>query len=759
MYNANVFPLIKYEPLPVYRYNATVNPKPATRPQLYQILGLIAKKIMYEEKWPVVAIGQEINSISCPISKLRSYTAEIPEVGKFDVELTNVGDSVISVEQFDDYRHLINRLADVALTVFSNEYHKFHPEAPYIFRDEPYFDEDLIERIGIIDSKAYYRGLHEFNGRPVFVLNRETQLRSNKNLLNEMKRIKKHFELSNKLTLDFYKPPKEFQDYVNFIFMGKTADVLPYPGPNVRRIKAITWAYRAKDITPGSTKSHIQYLRETYGITNLDADQPLVVYEIEERKRIQYHVPEVLSVGHTFRDLEKLIPPWQRTQVWGIIHPDCKNQLQKIYEVLLEIDDALRKNLHEVYPRLVEFSTEALDVSSFVSQPVELKLQFRDRVIQVNPPYDAEFYHSYSNKKVIFAKTIGPIRALVCLQKKSRKIETFLDALAKEFRLRNDSELTFDYSVLDLARTDYSGYQILITIGDDSTNGEESYRKCKEVLQNELGIIHQHVTEEHADEDSVMAMVMELNLKLGGDPWLLPEQDDIVCVVGIHSYLNPFSERKWIFAIALGGNGKLVKQFEPIEPADFDELCGKLAELNKSKHRVLYVLSYDRFGIFEKLKDFLGQTPDIEYCIAEIDNQDYLRFFETWLPRKAPRFGRAATEVVKSPIEAYELAPQGVALKSDENTFFLLTGKTIEKGMAKRGCPAPVRLAVLEKRGDNWDNSEIVNYVFAMCMMGRASGHMTSFPAPLYYLKLYAHYCNDFGVPMNEQVKQRIFYV
>jgi len=761
MYHANLFPLIRHEPLPVYFYEARIDPQPTNRPQLYQLLGIISKQIMYREKQPVVPSGQQIMALGTSISKLTGYVAQIPEVGKFNVDIKNVSKSNVSLNQFDQYKLLVNRLADIALTVLSTEYYKFHPDAPYILRDEPYFDADLIERIGIIDSKKYYRGLHMFNGQPVFALNRETQLRSNRNLLNEMKSLKKHYESMKKLELDFYNPPRDFVDYINSLIRGKVAEVLRYPGPRVREVKEVTWVYRAKDVTPGSTKSHTDYLHDTYGIGDLDPDQPLVVYEVEfeGKKRVQYHVPEVLSVGHTFHDLERLLPYWQRTQVWGIIHPDCKNQLQKIYDVLFKIDETLRAHLPEIYPKFVEISTKVLDIEALVSQPVELKLQFGNCEMPLKSPYDIEFYRRYADKKVRFARPIGSVKALVCVKKKSTRITAFLNALAKEFRLRNNSELTFDYGVLDLEQTDYSGYQVVITIGGDVDEQEEIYRKYKERIQNELGIVHQHVTEEHADEDSVMQLVMELSLKLGGDPWLLPEHPAIPCVVGIHGYLNPFSAKQAIFALAQDGKGTLIKQFDPIEPNNFDELVRAVVKLNEDKTRVLYMHSFDRFGVMERLKNILKRVDEIEYCIVEIDDQDYLRFFETWLPRKAPRFGKAVAEIIKSPVEAYEKAPQGAALKSGEDTFFLLTGKTIEKDSVKRGCPLPIKLIVKEKRGDNWTASEIANYVFALCMMGRASGHMTRLPAPLYYLQSYAYYYNNFGVPKDENIKQRIFYI
>ncbi|HKZ94749.1 MAG TPA: hypothetical protein VJ249_09260 [Candidatus Bathyarchaeia archaeon] len=760
MYHANLFPLTRHEPLPVCWYTPSIDPKPINKPQQYQILGIVAKQILYRERKPSVSSGQQIMSLS-PISKLTGHVAEIPEVGRFNVTLVDAGSSSVGLDQFDQYRLLVNRLADIALTMLSSEYYKFHPEAPYILRDEPYFDADLIEKTGIIDSKKYYRGLHEFNNLPVFVLNRETELRSHKNLLNEIKSLMKYYELTRKTNADFYNPPKEFVDYVNFLLRGKVAEVISYPGPSVKEIKEVTWQHRACDITPGSTASHVEYLRDTYGVQELDPKQPLVVYEIGlDTKRIQYHVPEVLSIGHTFSDLEKRIPRWQRTQVWGVIHPDCKNQLQKIYGVLLEVDRMLRTYLPEIYPKLVEISTEAMDVTSLVSKPAELKLKFGNKDMLIKTPYDVNFYHSYTDKKLSFARPIENIRALVCGPDRSQKIKVFLTALAKEFKLRNNSELSFDYGTLDFDRTDYSGYDAVITIGSDTGEGDEKYDRCKEILQNSLGIIHQHVTEEHANEDSVMALVMEINLKFGGDPWLLPDQENIPCTVGIHSYSNPYSGKQAIFALALDGRGALLKQFDPVQPTDFENLAQELLGLNEDYGRILYVLSYDRFNIFEKLEGILGSTgKKVEYCIAEIDDQDYVRFFETWLPRKAPRFGKIVSVRERPPIEAYESAPQGVALKSDDDTFFLLTGKTIEKDATKRGCPMPIRLLIKKRKGKTWESSDIVNHVFALSMMGRASGHMTRLPSPLYYLQSYAYYWNRFGVPKDEKIRQRIFFI
>ncbi len=758
MYHANLFPLVRHEPLPIYRYQPRIDPQPTNKPQLYQVLNTLAKQTIYEEKTPVVSIQGNLVSLGSPIKRLDKHVVEIPEVEKFSLQLEEIGKSTVATDHFDEYKLLVNRLADIALTIFSNEYYKFHPDAPYILRDEPYFDKGLIETTGIIDSKKYYRGLHQFGEKLVFILNRETELRSYRNLLTEMQSLRNRFETVNDTKVDFYAPTSEFVRYINSLVIGKAADVLKYPGPRVPRIKEVTWKYRAKDTTPGSKNSPIEYLHDVYGLTSLDPLQPLIVYDVIPGGRTQYHLPEVLSVGHDFRDLEKRIPSWQRTQVWGTIHPDCKNQLQKIYGVLLEIDENLRKQLPQIYPGLLEISRNALDVTSIVSQRAQIDLQFGNKVVSLKSPYDLDFYARYSGKKVAFARPVGDAKVLVCVEDRSRKIDDFLKALADEFELRNNSHLIFEFDELDLKRTDYSNYNLVLVIEKSTNRDDDTYGQCKKIIQNEHGVIHQHITQEHADKDSVMALVMELSLKLGGEPWLLPEEQCSPIVVGIHSYRNPDSEEQMIFAIALDGRGALLKHFEPVTPDKFGEVARSLALLNQERRRVLYLFSFDKFAILGNLTDALSQVDDIEYCIVEVTDQDYLRFFETWTPKRAPRFGKA-TEIVRSPIEAEEKAPQGVSLQFDQDTFFVLTGRTIEKGELKRGCPAPIRLSVRKRKGDGWKPSDLVDYMFKLCMMGRSSGHMTSFPSPIYYLKLYAHYFHDFGIPKDEGIRQRIFYV
>ena len=209
MYHANAFPLLKSDGLPVHVYAANIEPKPVTRPQFYQILGVVAKKIMFEQCIPVASIDGYIESLPDQIEGSLVYEVEMPETGKFNVKLSEISQSIVGIDNFEHYSHLVCRLADIALTIYSDQYYKFHPKAPTILRDEPYFDSDLIAKTGIIDSKSYYRGLIHLSDKPVFILNRETQLRSNKNLLVEMKCLVKSFEeMNGGSEIDFYDPPR-----------------------------------------------------------------------------------------------------------------------------------------------------------------------------------------------------------------------------------------------------------------------------------------------------------------------------------------------------------------------------------------------------------------------------------------------------------------------------------------------------------------------------------------------------------------------
>ncbi|MCW3999522.1 MAG: hypothetical protein NWE93_04730 [Candidatus Bathyarchaeota archaeon] len=759
MYHANGFELTKANDLPVYTYGAVIKPEPVNHPQFYQILGILAKRLMYEQRIPIVSIEGLIEALPTPISGPMEHSVSLPEVGNFIVSLKLLNQSKIGLSDFENYSHLVNRLADVALTIYSKEYYKFHPKAPNILRDEPYFDKGLIEKTGILDSKSYYRGLMNLNGKIVFVLNRETQLRSNKNLLIELKSIKKTFEEKNETEIDFYDPPPNFVSFANYLLKGKAADIAhsAYPGPSIKKINSITWSFRAGDKTPGMNDTPADYLKNTYGIKDIDLKQPLVVYETGDGK-VRYQIPQILSVGHNFEDLAKRISRWQRTQVWGSIHPDCKNQLHKIFDIIVEIDRNLRRNIPELYPNLVEISTKTIDVSSLVSQPMEIKLAFANKEISIKPPYDTNFYRSYSNKALTFSKAIPAPKILVCVEKETQLITNFLEQLSAEYERRTNTSIIYGHAPLKPDETyQYTTYDLVLTIGSDSEEDEERYSWYKQILQNKIGIPHQNVTLENADENSIMQLVMQICLKLGGDPWLLPK-NELPPIISVNSYLNPFTEKKYVLILGVDNEGHILEQSEPFTEERFDDALKKLLELNSTYKRVIYLTSFDRFLLFDELKKRLDQTSN-EYCFTHVVDNSPFRFFETFAPRKAPVFGKNLPELTQCPVEAFESAPQGRILKSNENTYYLLTGKTIEKDALKRGCPTPIQFIIGESKGTSWNNEQLANHIMALCMMGRASGHMTRLPMPLYYLQSLGYYINKFGMPENPSIKRKIFYV
>lgn len=613
--------------------------------------------------------------------------------------------------------------------------------------------------------KKYYRTLYKFQNTPALLLNRETELRSFKNLLVEIQCLKKRFETTRKVKIDFYNPSQDFINYVNSLLRGKAAEVSrSYPGPSIKEIKEITWKYRAKDAPPGSNKSPIQYLRENYGVTGLDDNQPLVVYEVGyEKKELRYHVPEVLSVGHTFKDLERRIPSWQRTQVWGTIHPDCKNQLQKIYSTLLEIDLSLRENLPDIYPTFLEISTQALDVTNQIIPAQEIALKFGNKSLTVNPPYDLDFYRKYSGKNIQFVNPMPDMKALLHLKSKDDNIEQFLIDLKEEYKLRNAAELEFTRDIIDFNDNKIADHELMIAIDtDEGEPDEEFYDKCKKIIQNKYGRIHQQIVSKNANRDSIMQIIMELSLKFGQDPWLLNDPPVSPYVIGVYTYSNPENDESLIFAIILHGDGKVIEQRGPVSVAEKEQLLDRLIEFGKGK-RVLYMFSFDRLQLTANLRDKLQKLSEhSEYAITEIIDEKQLRFFETWIPKSLPRFGKMAQtkdQINRSPIEGQENAPQGVALQADDKTFYLLTGRTIEKGAMKRGCPTPIKLKIIDASNHDWNSKDIVSYVFKLCLMGRASGHMTRFPSPIYYLQGYAYYANKFGLPRESAMSKKIFHI
>ena len=95
--------------------------------------------------------------------------------------------------------------------------------------------------------------------------------------------------------------------------------------------------------------------------------------------------------------------------------------------------------------------------------------------------------------------------------------------------------------------------------------------------------------------------------------------------------------------------------------------------------------------------------------IIEIIDNSYVRVFETWKPDRVRRFGNAKVES-KSELESQESAPQGVIFSSIPNSYYLLTGRTIELSSSKRGCPSPLKLNIIREI-DGIKNEEVIQLI------------------------------------------------
>lgn len=741
-YHSNLYLMKRSEPLKVLQYTTSLSPAPSVSPQHYQVVGKLAKELTRQFKIPVVSDGSSLQVLGDDVLA-RSYKVPIEDVGEFLVTLSEPIEKSVASSDFDDYRRLVGRIVDLSLVEFSTDFYKFHPRLPYILRDEAYFEQELISVTGIIDSKKYYRGLNRFGGRVYLQLNRETELRSYQNLLVELKCLQTKFKLMTKTDFDFNQPPEQFVDYVNQLLRGKSADVLRYPGPRVKYIERITWSERER------AEISRDYFLKQYGLF-LDAEQPAVVYRLDphDSTRTQIHLPQILSIGHDFEDLERRIPRWQRSSVWSTIQPDCKNQLAKIHEIAEQIDSTLRREMPTVYPNLIEFDLEETDISPRVTGPAEILLQFNRKQMRLTPPYDINFYQRYAGKKLLFADSAGTIE-IGLLNLSESDISDFISSLQEEYQLRNGEVLSIR-GVRELKLDTVEGLALVMTVGKDPDDGTRE--TCKRTLQHTLGVPHQHVTLEHAEKDSVMALIMQLCLKLGHNPWLLPSDYDLN-TVSLYGYRPPNVETPSVFCNETDGRGRLLRQEGPFEPALIPEILKRIGQGTSEETLILYN------GLREvPMNDILIENfpASLKWACIQIVDTDNFRFFETWKPPQTPVFGKVAVSH-RASVEAQEMAPQGSVAKMEENLFYLVTGRTIERNSVRRGCPTPIR-AELKQNKTSLQDDEIINRILQLCIMGRASGHMTRWPMPLYYLRMLANYVTRYGWP-HENLKQRPFYV
>ena len=751
-YNTNLFALTKSGTLRVHVYNPTVLPNYERTGRFYEILGRLAKKLTGEIGTAVISDEGKIKTLEKKIP---------PNASKQEIELENIGTYTIvlaleetketAAKNIEEYGRLVNRLIDLSLIYLSPDFYKFHALSPYILkRGDYFFDEALRNEIGVVDIKRYYRGIRILGGVPHVIVNREIDLRSWKNLLNELKTFAQWFGMVKGKEIDFYNPPEDFVGLINKVYIGKRAYVYRYSGKSIT-IERISWERRAGDPIPGEKFSPCEYHMMRHGIANLDPKQPVIMWTLltEDGKIIkQVHVPEVLVVGHTFRDLSMRVKKSKVSQVFDILHPNCNLQQRSIYDFMKQVDSVLRSELPDVYPGKVQFSLEPKEVGDIAQPPLKIKLEFKDKTMTLNPPYDLSFYRKYEGKK--FAKPVGDISVIVHSDMAQKATKDFVEELQKEWSSRNDSSMEVTFEKVNFETKNYEDYDLVITISDSGQLNLD----CKQVIQNEHGILHQHITSKNATSDSVMQLVMQINLKLGGDPWLLKNAPEGLRVVALYVYMNPLTKVKSYYFNAVDSKGRVVQAPKSYSRDQAVVLRNDICSLIESYGRVLFLTSFDIERFYDTIIEEMKSKEKFEFACAGIRN-DALRIFRTYRPRirmrKRRRRGRPAY-----PIESYEEAPQGIILKGGEGEYFLLPAASRKIGTYFRGCPTTMNLQFLHVQGD-FDTDELARYILSLSMMGRASGHPTSFPSPLYYLRKYARYVRTHGPPKHDLLG--IFYI
>jgi len=425
------------------------------------------------------------------------------------------------------------------------------------------------------------------------------------------------------------------------------------------------------------------------------------------------------------------------SQVFDILNPNCNLQQRSIYDFIKQVDSVLRNQLPDVYPRKIQFSLEPKEVRTIAESPVKIKLEFKGKTMNLNPPYDLSFYRKYEDKQ--FTKPVGDISAMVHSDIAQKVTKDFVEELQKEWSIRNDSSMDVTIEKVDFKTKNYEDYDLVITISDS----EQLNPHCKQVIQNEQGVLHQHITSKNATSDSVMQLVMQINLKLGGDPWLLKNVPENLRVVALYAYMNPLTKVKSYYFNAIDSKGRVI-QTPKFYSRDKAAVMGEdICNLIESYGRVLFLTSFDIERFYDTIIEEMKNKEKVEFACARIRN-DALRIFRTYRPKIRMRARRRRRRGPAYSIEAYEEAPQGIILKGSESEYFLLPTASRKIGTYFRGCPTLMNLQFLHVQGD-FGTDELAQYILSLSMMGRASGHPTSFPSPLYYLRKYAKYVRRYG--------------
>jgi len=756
-YHCNLFKITRNNSIRIHTYTAKVDPFPRKRPLFYKIMGTIAKDLTNSTKNMVIS---DMGRIKVYLKKLDKsnckHEIQIKNMGTFTVELQFEETRNSSTDYLEEYSKFVNRLFDLYLLHYNTEFRKFYPHAPKILKYEPTFDKGLIENTGIWDVKEYYRGIRKINDDLFLILDRNTILTSHKNLLVELKTALKRFERYKGKEFDFNNPPPDFISYINSLYIGKPAYVKGYPGPRVNRINQISWKYRCKDITPGNTDPICSYFATHYGIKGLDPDQPLIKYEIVTREgkiQEQYHVPELLTVNHNFRDLRMIVSSWQRAQVWDYIQPNCKNQLREIYTLMKSVDEGLKRELPEIYGGIIKINPEPEQINKYIIDIPSININFKEREIVLEPIYSDNFYKKFSASTKYYEPVPKNIDVLLHVDKSDVNVDIFIEGLKKEFRGRNERELNISVNNIDFNDLNYLSYNVVITVSDDNA----LYNKCKKEIQNKHGIMHQNIRPENIEKLIFVPLTLQLTLALNGNPWVMKVDDDCI-YIGMYSYKSHKEDRTSLYYNIFDEKGSFVKQSDPFESNNSQQYLEKIMEDVEQYDSLCFISYYDRLNILSQLHNIVDNNEKInKYIILHVKERNNLRFFKTWRPqRSTPR--RRRSNIPSYPFESYEQAPQGVITKFGENQYNLITSRSVErKDETFRGCPSPISIEVVH----NQDMSEpnIIKNMMNLCFMTKTSGHMTRLPAPLEYLRTYAGYIEKHGLPSKDSIKNRLYYL
>lgn len=753
-FNANLFHLTKHEPLKVKTYIPSISPQPPNDANFYQVLGRVANTLTKQFKIPVISDFGKIKVLESEIGEESlDHIIELEEIGEFQVTLKQIADEEISIDSVEEYKKLVNQIVDVALTKLSGDFFKYVEKSPFVIkRGEGFFDEQLRNDTGIEDGTQYYRGVRIVQGQPYFIVNRSIELRSLGNLLKEMKTLGVRWARAKKQedTFDFYDPPKQFIQYINWMFRGKMANTTKYPARGIM-INEITWEVRAEDKVAGEL-SLIDIQRKKRGITIKDPKQPLVKWAYFSDggvKQIQYQIPELLVVGHTFQDLSRRISKSKISQVFDIMHPNCSDQQRKIYDFVIKLDAILKDQFASIYPSKIAIDKDPTNINEHVTVIDDIKLKLDKKTITIAPPYGINFYKKYAATMKFEQPITKDLKTLAVTN--DSEVEGFISKVSEEWKKRNGGKLLIEIKEELDAEADAQEYDVIFTISDDA----DFIKNCKEIIINKYGKCHQNINKQSIKPHAIAQIVMNVTLKLGGYPWVLVNGLNYH-VLSILSYRNPFDSSRFYIYNIMNSDGTLTYQSSPFDEREVLGFLGDIRGKISSYKKLLVLITFNHEKIEDYIKNELSNMVD-EYLMLLVIKKDNLRTFKTFKTVSEGKRRRRA-ERTSYPLEAHEESPQGLTFKASDREYYLVTTASMNIGTYSRGCPMPIKIEIMSNKGI-FDIGEVMKYLMSLSTVAGTSGHVTRQPAPIYYLNRLATYLNQYGEPTSDLTRKLLFYV